>query len=505
MLRGSLEHFGLVLIALLSAELKTTSWLRLTRGRLSAEFAIQDDRVIWAAFGDERGQPALDAVALGLAEAEFQLEQGPAPREQNLNLTVGELRAHLLSLGAPVMRLDAVPVTAGAGDASLDHTADAVFCRSSLEMLLAVDGRRTVRDIIGARPLVPALLELRGLVDTGLIRLQPMAADTSSNGAGPTSHNLQASVVPARQVVAEAPKRPPFVARWHSSAGRLTAALGGLTTTRARVGLAMLLAVVAATAPFIPGVSPHLTDLLAAGQPAPEIIVVRPTSRVAPTAVPPVQQPTSTAAIGSASEFTLETQPVAAQPPKPELPLIDMRFTTQPQGWLIKPPFATWSDGAYRLAATAGPHFVAVQAPLQPASENVMIHATFRKTGGPPGGGYGIIVRHQNGEPLDGSFQGGHYYVLEAADGGEVGVWRRDDDRWVDLLSWTHSDAVQTGNTSNQLSVQTIGTTLVFLVNGIEVTRQTDTALPSGGGVGIFVGGDGNEVAVDRFSLGPDR
>ena len=109
-----------------------------------------------------------------------------------------------------------------------------------------------------------------------------------------------------------------------------------------------------------------------------------------------------------------------------------------------------------------------------------------------------------SGEPLEGSFQGGRYYVLEAADHGEVGVWRRDDDHWVDLLSWTHSDAVQTGGASNQLGVQTIGNTLVFRINGIEVTRQTDAALPSGGGVGIFVGGDGNDVAVDRFSLGPD-
>src|SRR5712691_5949471 len=157
MLRGSLENFGLVFIALLSAELKETSWLRLRHGQVSAELAFQNDRVVWAAFGNERGLPALDAVVLGLAEADFQLEQGPAPREQNLSLTVDELRAHLLSLGAPVMRLDAVPVTVGARDASLDQTADAVFRRSSLEMLLAVDGRRTVRDIIGARPLVPAL------------------------------------------------------------------------------------------------------------------------------------------------------------------------------------------------------------------------------------------------------------------------------------------------------------------------------------------------------------
>ncbi len=425
MLRGSLENIGLVFIALLSAELKTTSWLRLIHGQVSAELAFQYDRVVWAAFGNQRGLPALDAVVLGLGKADFLLEEGPAPREQNLSLTVGELRARLVSLGAPVRRLDAVPTTVVADNASLDQTADSVFRRSSVESQ-------------------------------------------------------------------------------RSPSGRLTAALAGLARTRARVGLAVLLALVAAALPFVPGVSNHLRELVAAGQPAPEIIVVRAISPSAPTAVPAAPQPASRAAIGSAPEFNLESQRVPAPPSLPEQPLIDLRFANQPQGWLIKPPFVTWSNGAYRLAADVSSRFVAVQAPVQPVRENVTISATFRKIGGPPGGGYGIIVRHQNGEPLEGSFQGGRYYVLEAADRGEVGVWRRDDDHWVDLLSWTHSDAVQTGGASNQLGVQTIGNTLVFRINGIEVTRQTDAALPSGGGVGIFVGGDGNEVAVDRFSLGPD-
>jgi len=93
MLRGSLENIGLVFIALLSAELKTTSWLRLIHGQVSAELAFQYDRVVWAAFGNQRGLPALDAVVLGLGKADFLLEEGPAPREQNLSLTVGELRA----------------------------------------------------------------------------------------------------------------------------------------------------------------------------------------------------------------------------------------------------------------------------------------------------------------------------------------------------------------------------------------------------------------------------
>ena len=74
---------------------------------------------------------------------------------------------------------------------------------------------------------------------------------------------------------------------------------------------------------------------------------------------------------------------------------------------------------------------------------------TSAKLGGPDGGGYGIIVRDQRQGPRDGSSQDGRYYVLEVGDKGEVGIWRRDGDHWVDLLPWQHSDAVKTGTAPN--------------------------------------------------------
>src|SRR5207248_11043555 len=96
----------------------------------------------------------------------------------------------------------------------------------------------------------------------------------------------------------------------------------------------------------------------------------------------------------------------------------------------------------------------------------------------------------------------GHFYVFEISDAGDVGIWRREDDHWIDLLSWTHSDAVRQGTASNDLSVRAIGSELTFTVNGIEVAGQTDENLGAGG-VGVFVGGDANEVALDRFTVRP--
>jgi hypothetical protein len=43
-----------------------------------------------------------------------------------------------------------------------------------------------------------------------------------------------------------------------------------------------------------------------------------------------------------------------------------------------------------------------------------------------------------------------------------------------------------------------------FVVNGIPVASQTDTTLRRGG-AGVFVGGDGNEVALDRIAVSASR
>jgi len=176
-----------------------------------------------------------------------------------------------------------------------------------------------------------------------------------------------------------------------------------------------------------------------------------------------------------------------------------MRFSVGAQeGWLENSPFALWRDGAYRLAARQSGRFVAVSAPVQ-SLEKVLVSATLRKTGGPPGGGYGVVVRDQGPDPRDGSNQVMRAYVFEAGDQGEFGVWRRDGDRWVDLVPWTRSSAVRSGGSPNELTVRTDGNFMSFSINGVDVATVEDDSLPSDGKVGVFVGGDFNEVALDRI------
>ena len=171
-----------------------------------------------------------------------------------------------------------------------------------------------------------------------------------------------------------------------------------------------------------------------------------------------------------------------------------MNWPNDPQGtaWL--------TSGSYRLATRDASKFVAISAPVAQTPNDVVVSATLRKVSGPIGGGYGIILRDQGPLPQEGTRQDGRYYVLEVGDKGEVGIWRRESDHWVDVLPWQHSDIVKTDSSTNELTVRAIGNTLSLFVNGTQVTTRTDDALTFGS-VGLFVGGDGNQVAVEHFSV----
>jgi len=180
---------------------------------------------------------------------------------------------------------------------------------------------------------------------------------------------------------------------------------------------------------------------------------------------------------------------------------VDVRFADQPAGWPSNPASTAWfADGEYHVMARTPGQFVAIGAPTADRFSDMTVSATFRKVGGPVGGGYGFIIRDQGPGPRDGVNQIGQYYVLEVGDRGEYGIWRREGDRWLDLIPWTPSELVPQGGVTNEVTVQATGQELTFLVNG-KVLANLVGAVLRDGGVGIFVGGDLNEVVVDRFTV----
>jgi hypothetical protein len=70
----------------------------------------------------------------------------------------------------------------------------------------------------------------------------------------------------------------------------------------------------------------------------------------------------------------------------------------------------------------------------------------------------------------------------------------------VDLLPWTHSDAVLPGGASNRLDVRATGSQFAFSVNDLPVAQLSDDRLATGA-VGVFAGGDGNQVTLERFTV----
>ena len=159
--------------------------------------------------------------------------------------------------------------------------------------------------------------------------------------------------------------------------------------------------------------------------------------------------------------------PVTAGRPRASVPrvLLDDRFTDgdNARGNWLDAPGVAWPDaGGYRLSSGGSNRFVAVDAPISNLPSDLVITAHFRKLGGPTGGGYGLIINDQQPALRDGLNQLGDFYVLEVNDKGDMGIWRREHDRWLDLLPWTPSPAVRPGTAVNQVQVQSTGNSVIF-------------------------------------------
>ena len=334
----------------------------------------------------------------------------------------------------------------------------------------ATSGAARLRNVIGGLAAGRGLAALVGLIGVVLL----VALPALGGGGAPTR---QPASNPAAAALVTATAAPP--ASVAAAQATALAAIGAAQTTA--------LAPAAAAQP-----TAAAAQTSAGAQAATQATGAAPAAAASPTTAPPLA-PTP------ARLATPTTAPLANAAGARSL--MDVRFAAGPaNNWLENPPVASWSDGAYRLQTRQPAQFVAIAVPLVQITSDVVVSATFRKTGGPPGGGYGVIVRDQGPLPRDGLNQEANAYVFEAGDLGEFGVWRRVGDHWVDLVPWTRSSSVRPGGSPNDLLVRAIGDSLTFTINGARVASVQDDALPSGG-VGAFVGGDYNEVALDHFAV----
>ena len=238
------------------------------------------------------------------------------------------------------------------------------------------------------------------------------------------------------------------------------------------------------------------------GLPRLELPAAAPAAVVPTPALPQIISVQDLAASGAPKQ-TPPAQPTPNVAPTVNSILFDAPVTSPVTGWTNDPAGTAWFgvDG-YRLYARDAGRFVATAIPLGRPVQDISISAAFHKIGGPVGGGYGFILRDQSPSgDRDGRNQSGRYLVAEVGDRGDIGVWQRDDTHWIDIVPWQRSEAVHTDRASNSLAVTARGSRIVFDVNGQTVADLTYDKLPDSGGVGIFVGGDLNEVTLERLRI----
>jgi hypothetical protein len=499
-------------------------------GRLSAaqeeapglEVWIERGRVVDAAWGRMRALSALEMGAVFLPRANFVFSDGLHSATRTFDLGPTDLAARLAEvaregagLAGPIPGPDAVPARLEPPPARLARDPEAV------RLLDQIDGRRSVAELVEGRQPLVVLRGLASLVQQGAIGFQPAAPPATAVGSQPPS------TPPSSPTVAEVHWRTAPASQapaWH---GRLAALGINRPATRfVLVGLALVvlafvvidsLQTLSPEAEVPTDVSPAVTLTGARTQRAvlptlPQPVRAARTPAQQATAAPTLAQPAAAAPTAAQQATAAPTlaQPSVAAPAAEQGPapsptaalrtLLDESFTTGAPGWPNAATSSAWWDSVgYHLEPRLAGKHVAIAAPASSALGDVEVAGVFRKSGGPPGGGYGLILRAQGG-PLDGINQGGRYYVFEAGDRGELGAWRREENKWVELVPWTGSSAVHTGDSENRLAVRAAGSQFTFSVNDTPVAQITDDTLPSGV-VGVFTGGDGNQVLLERFTL----
>ena len=177
-LNGALRGLGLPAIVRFLASLRRTGWLRVVRDDWHGELYLEGGRVMAASWGTCQGLPAIEAIVQALPEGQFTFTTstaGPPADERTVELSPEDLQARLDDLatqaapGAPRLPAPlAVPVLVPQEDG---RDAQLQLDRGTLRTLLAVDGRRTVRDIVSARGACATLWQLAALAELGMIRV----------------------------------------------------------------------------------------------------------------------------------------------------------------------------------------------------------------------------------------------------------------------------------------------------------------------------------------------
>jgi hypothetical protein len=199
---------------------------------------------------------------------------------------------------------------------------------------------------------------------------------------------------------------------------------------------------------------------------------------------PEVPSPTPTSTLAPA------TIPIrATDTPSEAVLLLEDNFSDPQSGWDRRSDAdAEWDyrDGEYRIAVFTPDLAVWSNTSEQHDWADLVMTVEARRVEGPLDNQYGVIVRYQDQS---------NFYLFSISSDGMFTVQMLRDDEWIDLVTWTASEAVRPGEETNTLRVECDGTHMRFLVNEELLTEGEDDTFASGS-VGLMAGSfaEGNMV-----------
>jgi Domain of unknown function (DUF4388) len=172
-LSGELTHIGLRPLVNFLSDLSKSGRLVVRDDRWTGAIALLDGRIVGANFAHEQGLEALDAIFFALQHGSFEFTS-TADCEHNLEVQPQALAEHLDIVDREVQQLADVLTSLSAVPGRTDsiQEGEITLTRSSLALLLAVDGRRSVAEHAQQRGLVATLRAMKELIRLGLVDMQ---------------------------------------------------------------------------------------------------------------------------------------------------------------------------------------------------------------------------------------------------------------------------------------------------------------------------------------------
>jgi hypothetical protein len=203
------------------------------------------------------------------------------------------------------------------------------------------------------------------------------------------------------------------------------------------------------------------------------------------------------------SETQIIPSPTIVPSPVPQV-LFQDDFSNNNSGWasvVQDYKITDYAEGAYRMWVDRT-QFDVWSIAYQYFEGDVSVEVEATKVGGPDVNDFGVICRYQEDETGDEDLFWFYFFIISSD--GNATIAKVDGSTQTYLSNsgnMEYSPAIHTGNATNRIRADCIGSTLTLYVNGQQVMSVVDTSY-SGGDVGLIAGTfdeGGVDILFDDF------